>query len=98
MVLPHIRQNRISVGNVVASEFGLVLGGVVFRSQIISDEEGWLDAVGKVGIVARLAVGLSNVPSWSSGFSLLNERDTWASCSLLWDGHCTAQRTPFTLR
>lgn len=62
LVLPHIRQNRISVGNEVATEFGFVLGVVVFRSQIISDEEGWLDAVGKVGTVPRLAVGLGNVP------------------------------------
>lgn len=63
LVLPHIRQNRISVGNEVAIEFGFVLGVVVFQSQIISDEEGWLDAVGKVGTVPRLLWDWAMCPS-----------------------------------
>lgn len=45
----------ISIGNEIPSEFGFILGVVVFGPQILTDEEGWLEAVGGVGTAPALA-------------------------------------------
>lgn len=73
---------RVSIGNEVSSEFGFILWTVVFRSQSISDEEGWLEAAGRVGLVPALA------QLWDQALRLSGPQVSLCQTGGTWDFMC----------
>lgn len=89
---------RASTGIEVPSEFRFIWWVAVLRPHIsVMKKAGWRPRAEGCSTSPRPAVGLGDVPFWSSGFSLSPERHARASGSLLQAGHRTTQRASFTL-